>query len=63
MKTEIKTINGVESLVITLPLQTPKLSSTGKSKIVAGGNGYEKTNIDVKGKQVSVSAAAIIKAD
>lgn len=59
MKTETKNVNGSDCLVITIPLQTPRESSTGKSLIVATGSG--KTDCVVNGKQVSVTVNAYIK--
>lgn len=57
MSAEIK--NG--NLVITLPLQTPTMSKTGKSLIVAGTNGFAVTNARVNNTPVKISVNAIIQ--
>lgn len=61
MQTEIKNTNGTDYLVITIPMQQPALSSTGKSLIVASGS--KKTDCIVKGRPVSVTVNAYIKPD
>jgi hypothetical protein len=57
MQTEIK--NG--NLIITMPLGEPRLSSTGKSSIVASTGGFVKTDQKTNGRPLSVSVNAIIK--
>ncbi len=48
-------------LVIELPLaSTPRLSSTGKTFVVAGTGGFAKTDASVGGKPISISVNAII---
>lgn len=48
-------------LVITIPLQTPTLSSTGKTLTVATTNGFATTAVTVDGKTVKVSVNAYIQ--
>jgi len=57
----IKTINGQNSLVITIPLQTPTLSASGKTKIVANSMGPKSTNAQIDGKAITVNLSAWIK--
>lgn len=59
MQTVMKNISGIDHLVITIPLQSPTLSSTGKSLIVASAS--KKTDCLVNNKQVSVTLNAYIK--
>lgn len=59
MNVEIK--NG--SLVITLPLQPPSASKSGKTLIVAGTGGFVKTQAEVNGKKVSIAVNAVIAKD
>ena len=47
-------------LVITVPLITPRLSSTGKSRIVATTSGFVVTDAKVKGQHVTIAVNAII---
>ena len=49
-----------QNLVVTIPLQTPTRSKSGKSYIVASTGGFFKTDATVQGQQVSVSLNAII---
>lgn len=58
MKAEIK---GNE-LILTLPLQSPTLSKSGKTLIVAGTGGFVATTAAVDGKPVRVSVNAIVGA-
>lgn len=48
------------AIVITLPMQTPEVSKSGKSQIVATTNGFVHTDASVAGKTVSVSINCII---
>lgn len=50
-------------LVIRLPLQKPRPSSTGKSFIVASTNGSLQTTTEVNGKPVTLTVSAYIKKD
>jgi hypothetical protein len=59
MQAEIK--NG--QLIITLDLITPKLSSTGKTLIVATSEGTKKTGLKVSGKEISLGVNAFIPAN
>lgn len=56
MKAEIKG----NTLIITLPLQEPKASSSGKTMIIAGTGGFAATDVQHKGKAVKISVNAII---
>jgi hypothetical protein len=49
------------NLVLHLPLQDPRPSSTGKTLIVAGGGGAMTTAAVVNGKAVIVTVTAYIK--
>ena len=48
-------------LVITIPLQTPAPSKSGKTLIVATTSGFASTTAEVNGKPISVSVNAYIK--
>lgn len=48
-------------LILTLDLQPPSPSKSGKTLIVAGTDGFTKTNVQVDGKTVSVNVTAFIK--
>ena len=56
----VKIENG--NLVITLPMQTPSPSSSGKTLIVATSGGNKDTDVIVNGKNVTVGVNAYIKA-
>ncbi len=58
MKVEIIAGN----LVITIPMQTPTPSSTGKTLVVASSHGNTVTSATVNGKPVTVGLNAYIKA-
>lgn len=58
MKAEI--IDG--KLVLTLDLQPPTPSATGKTLVVASTRGNLKTNVMIDGKPVTVGVNAYIKA-
>lgn len=61
MQTTIENDNGVDILVMRIPLaKSPTVSSTGKSKIIASTNGFCKPEITFLGKQVSISLNVII---
>lgn len=57
MKTEI--ING--NLVITIPLQAPTPSASGKTLVVATTSGNKETEVKVDGKNVTIGLNAYIK--
>jgi hypothetical protein len=57
MKAEI--ING--NLVLTLPLQKPAPSATGKTLVVATSHGNQKSEVTVQGKPVHIGVNAYIK--
>ena len=56
----VKIDNG--NLVISIPLQTPTPSSSGKTLIVATSGGNKQTDAIVNGKNVTVGVNAYIKA-
>ena len=56
----VKVENG--NLVITLPMQTPSPSSSGKTLIVATSGGNQQTDVIVSSKNVTVGVNAYIKA-
>lgn len=58
MKVEIKDGN----LIITIPMQTPTPSSTGKTLVVASSRGNVKTDVMVNGKPVTIGLKAYIPA-
>lgn len=57
MKTEIKDGN----LIITLPLQKPTPSASGKTLVVATSSGNKETDCVVDGKRVTVGINAYVK--
>lgn len=56
MKAEI--VNG--NLVITIPMQTPTPSATGKTLVVASSHGNVKTSATVNGKEITIGVNAYI---
>jgi hypothetical protein len=48
-------------LIISLPVQTPEKSKTGKTLVVASSHGNQKTSAMVNGKQVRVGVNAYIE--
>ncbi|MEO7403518.1 MAG: hypothetical protein ABIU95_07595 [Burkholderiales bacterium] len=57
---QVKIENG--NLVISLPMQTPSPSSSGKTLIVATSGGNKDTDVMINGKNVTVGVNAYIKA-
>lgn len=57
MKAEIKDGN----LIITLSLEEPTPSSSGKTLVVASTHGNQKTSATVNGKPVTIGVNAYIK--
>lgn len=49
-----------KTLVLTIPLQKPTLSKSGKSQIVASTGGFTATTATIEGKPVRISVNAII---
>jgi len=47
-------------LVVRIPLQTPTLSASGKTLVVASTHGNVKTDATVNGKQVTIGLNAYI---
>jgi hypothetical protein len=58
MKAEI--IDG--HLVLTLPLEKPTPSASGKTLVVASTHGNQRTNLEIDGKFVTVGVNAYISA-
>ncbi len=56
MKAEIKGNN----LVITIELQKPTLSTSGKTKVVASTHGNKETDVVIEGKRVIIGVNAYI---
>ena len=48
------------NLVITLPLQTPQSSASGKTLVVASSRGNVKTTAQVNGKDITIGVNAYI---
>ena len=48
-------------LVIEIPLETPKPSSSGKNLVVASSHGNQTTTAEVNGKQIVIGLNAYIK--
>ena len=59
----IEKIDGKDHLKIVLPIEQGKVSTSGKTFIVAGTGGFMKTEAKVQGKEVSISVNATIKKD
>ena len=57
MKAEIK--NG--NLIITLPLQEPTPSKSGKTLVVGSSGGNRETDCQVQGKNVTIGVNAYIR--
>jgi hypothetical protein len=47
-----------KNLVIELPLQTPRPSTSGKTEVVASSHGVRRSAVKVNGKTVYVAASA-----
>ena len=58
MKAEIK---GTD-LVITIPMQEPTPSASGKTLVIASTHGNQSTTLTVQGKPVTIGLNAYIKA-
>jgi len=50
-----------KNLVITIPLQPPTLSSTGKSKVVATTHGNQACEVQIEGRPVIIGVNAYIR--
>lgn len=48
-------------LVIRIPMQEPRPSSSGKTLVVASTNGNKKTDVQVQGQNVVIGLNAYIK--
>ena len=55
---QVKIVKG--QVVITLPLQTPTLSASGKTLIVASSHGVKRSAVTLEGKELCVVANAFI---
>ncbi len=51
-----------KDLVITIPMQAPTSSASGKTKVVASSRGNVKTSCKVDGKEITVGVNAYISA-
>jgi len=51
-----------KNLVITLPMEKPRASSSGKTLIVASSGGNQATTVQIDGKPVKVGVNAFITA-
>ena len=60
--TDIKAKIENGQLIITLPMQRPTPSASGKTLVVASSRGNQKTEVTVDGKPVIVGVNAYIKA-
>lgn len=60
LKVSIEKEGSIDILQVRVPLQQPAPSTTGKSLIVASSSGYQKTNLEVEGKPVSINFNAFI---
>ncbi len=49
------------TLIIEIPLQTPRPSATGKTLVVATTSGNTTTNVEINGKPVILGLNAYIK--
>lgn len=58
---EVSIENGM--LVIKLPLQTPRPSSSGKTLVVATTGGNKSTSVMIQGKPVTIGVNAYIHKD
>lgn len=59
MKVEVKG----KDLVITIPMQEPKLSASGKTLVVATSSGNKESTAEVSGKKITVGVNAYIRKD
>lgn len=49
-----------KKLIIEMELQTPALSASGKTMVVASSRGNVKTGVEIDGKEVTVGVNAYI---
>ena len=55
------TLNGT-NLVLTIPLKTqPSLSKSGKALVIASTAGWFATGLTLQGREICISANAVIK--
>ena len=48
------------ALVLTLPLEQPKLSKSGKTRVIASTHGFRKVGVQLKGNDVYATANACL---
>ncbi len=60
MQPKIETINGVQHLIVAVPIQQPELSSTGKTRIVAKTGSPVRTTAIAHGLPVTFTMSAWI---
>ena len=53
------TLNG-NKLVLEIDIEPGQVSKSGKSKIVCGTSGFEKTGLTIDGKELKISVNGII---
>lgn len=51
-----------DKLIITIDMQKPEKSASGKTLVVASTHGNVQTDVEVKGKPVTIGLNAYIKA-
>jgi hypothetical protein len=61
MKAEIIGKNGSRQLVITIDMQKPTASASGKTLVIASSHGNQPTTLTVDGKAVIVGLNAYIR--
>jgi len=52
-----------DTLVVRIPIEAPKPSSTGKTLVIASTHGNQKTGIQIDGKDVYVGVNAYVYAE
>lgn len=57
MKVEIKD----NTMIITIEIEKPRLSASGKTYVVASTGGFRPSTAEVNGKPVSINLNAVIK--
>ena len=62
MKAEIiETTGGTKNLVVTIPMNDPRPSASGKTLVVASSGGNQETDVKVKGETVKIGLNAFIR--
>lgn len=58
---EIREVGGQQFLCLELPLHEPRMSSTGRSLIVAETSPkFEQVDVEINGKKIAVNINAVI---